>query len=89
MTTTTLKIDGMHCDGCAARIQSLLSKEPGVREAAVSFADGAARLSFNTQAVNADRLVEVFPYSDGSQPFGGADSALFPGPCRRLEQQAV
>ncbi len=59
MTTTTLKIDGMHCDGCAARIQSLLSKQAGVREAAVSFADGAARVSFNPQAINKDRLIEI------------------------------
>ncbi len=68
MTTTTLKIDGMHCDGCATRLQSLLSKEPGVREASVSFADGAARLILNPQAVNEDRLVEVIELAGFSVP---------------------
>jgi copper chaperone CopZ len=39
----TFKIDGMHCDGCARTIQSLLSAEPGVQTATVSFKDGEAR----------------------------------------------
>ena len=59
MITATLKIDGMHCESCAARLASLLSKEPGVREAPVSFADGAARLRFNPRVVSEKRLVEV------------------------------
>ena len=60
---TTLKIDGMHCDGCAARIQSLLSTQPGVREASVSFVDGAARLIFYPQAITEDRLIELAGFS--------------------------
>ena len=68
MTMTTLKIDGMHCDGCATRIQSLLSKQPGVREATVSYADGAARLSFNPQTVNEGRLIEVVERAGFSVP---------------------
>ncbi len=59
MTKATLKIDGMHCDKCATRLQSLLSKEPGVHDASVSFADSAARLTFNPQTVKEERLVEV------------------------------
>ncbi len=68
MTTTTLKIDGMHCDGCAVRIQSLLSKQAGVHEAVVSFADGAARLNFNPQTVNEDHLIEVIELAGFSVP---------------------
>lgn len=68
MTTTTLKIDGMHCDGCAARIQSLLSKQAGVREADVSFAEGTARLSFNPQSVDEGRLIEVIEGAGFSVP---------------------
>ena len=59
MITTTLKIDGMHCEACAERLASLLSKEPGVREAPVSFTEGAAWLRFNPQIVSEKRLVEV------------------------------
>ncbi len=59
MNTVTIKIEGMHCDGCAERITTLLEKEPGVRDAAVSFADGHARVRYNSHAIHEDRLVEV------------------------------
>ena len=64
MNTVTLKIDGMHCDGCAARIEGLLRRAPGVREASVSFADGAGRITFSdgvtsAGAVNPTRLIEI------------------------------
>ena len=68
MTTTTLTIEGMNCDGCARRLQSRLSKEPGVREASVSYADSTARLIFNPTAVNEDRLVEVVELAGFSVP---------------------
>jgi copper chaperone CopZ len=57
--TTTMKIYGMHCEACAERLVSLLSKEPGVREAPVFFADSSARVRFNPQVVSEKRLVEV------------------------------
>ena len=44
MKTTTLFIDGMHCDGCASTVEALLSRVPGVRKADVSFADRRARV---------------------------------------------
>lgn len=59
MKTTTFKIDGMNCDGCADNIQNLLEKEPGVRMASVSFADQQARVLFDLQTVQEDRLVDV------------------------------
>ena len=59
MSQVTLKIDGMHCDKCAARLESLFGKEPGVRKASVSFADSLAHLTFNPQAVKEARLIEV------------------------------
>ncbi|MGE0333872.1 MAG: heavy-metal-associated domain-containing protein [Gammaproteobacteria bacterium] len=59
MNTTTFRIDGMHCDGCAGRIRTLLGKEPGVREARVSFAEGEAAVRFNFHTVSQARLREV------------------------------
>ncbi len=59
MNTVSIKIDGMHCDGCAERIKTLLERAPGVREATVSFADGLARVRYNGHAVSEDGLVAV------------------------------
>ena len=59
MNTVSIKIDGMHCDGCAGRIKTLLEGAPGVRGATVSFADGLARVRYNPHAVSEGRLVEV------------------------------
>ncbi len=68
MNTVTIKIEGMHCDGCAERITTLLEKEPGVRDAAVSFADGQARVRYNSHAIHQDRLVEVIEGGGFSVP---------------------
>ncbi len=59
METKTIRIEGMHCDGCASRVQGLLEKEPGVREAEVSYRAGEARVKFNEHTVGADRLRQV------------------------------
>ena len=59
MNTATMTIGGMHCDGCARRIEGLLEKEPGVRSATVSFAERSARLTYNPHAVSEERLVAV------------------------------
>ncbi len=68
MNTVTINIEGMHCDGCAERITTLLQKEPGVRDAAVSFANGQARVRYNSHAVHEDRLVEVIEGGGFSVP---------------------
>ena len=59
METKTIKIEGMHCDGCANRVKGLLEKEQGVREAEVSFQAGEARIKYNEHSVTPDRLREV------------------------------
>ncbi len=59
MNMLKLKIDGMHCDGCAERITTLLKKEPGVREVAVSFSAGEGQITYNSHAVEQERIVEV------------------------------
>jgi copper chaperone len=55
--SVTLKIAGMHCDGCAATLKALLEREPGVKTAAVAFSSGEARILYDPTAVNEDRLV--------------------------------
>ena len=57
MKTAIFKIDGMHCDGCARTVEALVSAEPGVRKASVSFKEREARVLFDPNAVSEDRLV--------------------------------
>ena len=45
--TVDLKIDGMTCGSCAARVQRALEKTDGVRSAAVNYATGSARVVAN------------------------------------------
>ena len=35
MKSLEVKVEGMHCDGCASTIQALLAHEPGVKSAKV------------------------------------------------------
>lgn len=59
MRDAVLMIEGMHCDGCAERIKTVLEREPGVRAAEVSFTNKQARVIFNPRSVDDGRLVEL------------------------------
>ena len=59
MKRLKLKIDGMNCDGCAERITTVLEKEPGVRKAQVSFAEGFGDIAYNDHSVEEKRIFEV------------------------------
>jgi copper chaperone len=59
MKTTTFKIEGMRCDGCAETIKTLIEREPGVRMARVSFEGREACVLYDSQAVADDRLAAV------------------------------
>jgi len=47
MKTIKLKIDGMHCDGCATRLENALSKKAGIKKAKVSFENKEAVIEFD------------------------------------------
>ncbi len=70
MNTLTLKIDGMHCDGCAERIRTVVGKQNGVQEAEVSYAAGVARIRYNPHAVTETSLAEVIERA-GFRVIGG------------------
>jgi copper chaperone len=59
MKTTIFRIEGMSCDACASTIKSLVEKEPGVRMASVSFSERLARVLYDPQSVQEDRLVDA------------------------------
>jgi len=56
MKSLELKIEGMHCDGCAATIEALLTREPGVNATSVSYAAGGGRILYDPGATDPARL---------------------------------
>jgi len=59
MKTATFKIEGMHCEGCAETIKTLLERESGVRMAEVSFKEGAARILYDPNTITEDALARL------------------------------
>ena len=59
MKSITLKVAGMHCEGCAATLEALVGAEEGVQAVSVSYKDGAARILFDPRRTSEDRLVAL------------------------------
>jgi len=51
-------VEGMHCERCAERLQARLKKVPGVRVAAVSFAQGHARILYDPDAADESDVID-------------------------------
>lgn len=56
MKNAIFKVQGMHCDGCAQIVQSVLERREGVQTCAVSFANGTARVLFDPVRVDESQL---------------------------------
>lgn len=56
MKNAIFKVHGMHCDGCAQIVQSVLERREGVKTCAVSFAEGTARILFDPLQVDESQL---------------------------------
>jgi len=56
MKTLVLRIEGMHCDGCAETIKALLGIEAGVKASSVSFKDGRARVLYDPAVIDEKKL---------------------------------
>jgi copper chaperone CopZ len=56
MKSLELGIEGTHCEGCAATIEALLAREPGVKAASVSYAERKGRIVYDPGTTSADRL---------------------------------
>ncbi|MEM9743572.1 MAG: cation-translocating P-type ATPase [Pseudomonadota bacterium] len=54
-----LAVDGMFCSSCAAAVERTLERVPGVEQAAVSFAAGAAVVGWHTGAAKPAKLLEA------------------------------
>ncbi len=57
MNSVTLKVEGMHCEGCAKTIEALLGVEPGITRATVSFKAGEAQVHFDPNAIDDGQIV--------------------------------
>lgn len=57
LESLTMKIEGMHCEGCAETVKVLLDREPGVKTAAVSFQRGEARVLYDPRVTSAEQLI--------------------------------
>ena len=54
-----IPVSGMTCAACQGRVQRTLSKTPGVLDASVNLMMGSATVSFDSDAINAEQLVET------------------------------
>ena len=52
-----LDVSGMTCGSCAARVERVLGRQPGVEQAGVNFATGRASVDFDPSTVAIDDLV--------------------------------
>ncbi len=59
MNTVKFMVKGMHCDGCARIIQSLLERKTGVHTAKISFSDAEARILYDNQSVEESQLIKI------------------------------
>jgi copper chaperone CopZ len=58
MATLSLKVSGMHCGNCVAKVERALKAVPGAYGATVDLEGGSAEVTFNGQ-VPPDRFVEA------------------------------
>ncbi|HML92964.1 heavy-metal-associated domain-containing protein [Methyloceanibacter sp.] len=59
MKTTTFKVEGMRCDGCADTIKALVEKQQGVRMATVSLEAGEARVLHDPAMIGEDDIASL------------------------------
>jgi len=74
MKSLELRIQGMHCDGCAGTIEALLAREPGVKGASVSYAAGKGQILYDPAATDPVRIaatIERAGFRVGDDPAAG------------------
>lgn len=57
--TVRIRVEGMHCGGCAGSVAKALRATEGVEEAEVSFEKGEAVVKYDEQKVTVEKLREV------------------------------
>lgn len=57
--TVTIKVEGMHCGGCATSVEKKLKATEGVEEVSVSYEKGEARIKYDDQKTTEAKLREA------------------------------
>ena len=55
----TVPVTGMTCAGCAVSVESVLKAQPGVKDAAVNFANQTAQVAYDPSQVTLPRLQQA------------------------------
>ena len=99
-----LPITGMTCAACARRIETKLTRAPGVRRAAVNFATSRATVEYDPTATGTGRLVDTvrddgygvagtaradFVVDDSARPSGRPSARLAARPARLAARLAA
>jgi copper chaperone CopZ len=58
-STVTIRVEGMHCGGCASSIEKKLKSTYGVQEVRVSFEKGEAWIKYDEQKITVYKLRDV------------------------------
>ena len=56
---TSIYVDGMTCSSCELKVENKLKKQPGVKEAKVSLAEGKAYVTFDEKETSVSELIAV------------------------------
>ncbi len=59
MKSVTLKVEGMHCTGCAETIRSRIATLAGVKTADVSFDNSQARVLYDPKTTDERQLADA------------------------------
>ena len=59
MQTTTLTVDGMHCQGCVQIVQNVIEQQAGVKGCSVSLANKQARIAHDADQVSPEALAQA------------------------------
>ncbi|WP_052300011.1 heavy-metal-associated domain-containing protein [Ferroglobus placidus] len=53
-----VRVEGMSCAGCAKAVENALRSLEGVKEVEVKLEEGVARVKFDDELVNVDKIAE-------------------------------
>lgn len=65
-----VSIRGMTCDGCARSIDKALSEKQGISEKAVSYPEGKAKITYDSEAISKEELIDTINSSGNYEVTG-------------------
>ena len=59
MKITMLRVEGMHCEGCARAVKTALSSLHGVERVMVMLGEGKVIVAYNPERIEVERIVDA------------------------------